>query len=395
MKKTYARDLTVGAVVLLAAFIFTIGVFSIGSEQRIWVSKVKYKLRIPEANGLQNGSPVRLAGVQVGTVTDVHFSDDSDETTIVVDLAVDERHQHRIRRDTVADVKILTLLGGEKYIELKPGTPSEPILQPGDYITVPQSFGFEQLGELSANISDDIQNISKSVRFILDTIQKQEGVVGRMLLDPNFGQEVFSDVGRSATLMRQTMEEIHAGRGLVGRMVNDDEYGRQTSESIRTSLNNIETILAKMTAEGGVLDRAVDPNGAMATALSDVQEAASNLRDFTADLKEGHGTVGKLVSDEQYAAEVLENVKEISRNLADITEKLNTGEGTLGALINDPQLHDDLMNVVRGVQKSKMITGLIRHYRKKGEKEQAREQERLRKENLRDDVIGVEPQGGE
>jgi len=395
MKKTYARDVTVGTVVLLAAFIFTIGVFSIGKEQRIWVSKVPYKLRVPDANGLQSGSPVRLAGVQVGTVTDVHFSEDPNVTTIVVELAVDERDQHRIREDTVANVRILTLLGGEKYIELTPGTPSKPVRPPGDYIPVPESFGFEQLGELSANVSDDIQSISKSIRFILDSIQSQQGVVGRMLLDPNFGQDLFDDVGRSAKLMRQTVEEIHDGKGLVGRMVSDEEYGRETSESIRASLENIETLLARMTAEGGVMDRALDPNGALSSALGDVQQAAADLRDFTADLKEGHGTIGKLVSDDQYADEVLSNVKEISRNLAEITAKLNQGDGTLGALINDPQLHDDLVNVVRGVQQSKIISGLIRHYRKKGEKEQAKEEERLRKEKLRDDVIGVEPQGGE
>src|SRR5262245_36166689 len=158
MRKTVLRDFTVGGVVLVAVFIFTIGIFSIGSQQRVWVAKVAYRLRVPDANGLQNGSPVRLAGVQVGAVTDINFPEDPNTSGIDVDLAIDHAHQHRIRQDTVANVRILTLLGGEKYVELVPGSPSQPVLPPGSYIEVPETFGMEQLGELSAGLADDLRS---------------------------------------------------------------------------------------------------------------------------------------------------------------------------------------------------------------------------------------------
>jgi len=74
------------------------------------------------------------------------------------------------------------------------------------------------------------------------------------------------------------------------------------------------------------------------------------------------------VTDKEYADEVLENIRKISADLAAITDKLNKGSGTAGAMINDPQLYEDLKSVVRGVQKSKIMSGMIRHYRKKGEK---------------------------
>lgn len=388
MKRTMSRDLTVGVVVLLAALIFTIGVFSIGSEQRIWVSKVGYRILVPEANGLQNGSPVRLAGVQVGTVTSVAFSSDPDEMGIEVDLAVDAAHQHRIRQDTVAQVKILTLLGGEKYIELTPGSPSSADLPAGSFIQVPPGFGIDQLGELSADLSEDLRSISSNVRVILDAVQRQEGVVGRMLLDPNFGDQVFSDVGRTAQLARETIEQMHDGKGLAGKLLSDEQFGRETAGSIRQSLRRIEELLEKASQPDSVVSEALDPNGRISAAMDNLHQATADLHDFTAELKEGRGVLGRMVGDEEYARELLQNIREISDNLADITRKLNEGEGTLGGMINDPQLYEDITHVIRGVKKSKLMSWLIRRYRKEGEQADG-------KGGKRDDVVAVEPpQGG-
>ncbi len=383
MRKTMGRDIMVGAVVLIAAFIFTIGIFSIGSEQRVWVRKVTYTVHLTEANGLQTGSPVRLAGVQVGTVTDVRFSEQQGDPAIVVSLSVDEAHQHRIRKDTVATVKILTLLGGEKYIELTPGTPSAEVLPPGGTITVPETFGIEQLGELSAGLADDLTSISNSVRIILETVQRQEGVIGRMLLDPKFGEEVFSDIGRSAQLARETLESVHEGKGLAGRIMMDDAYAERTLGAIDASLDRLEALLERAADPNGVLVQALDPNGRVAGAIDNVYRASAHLQDFTAELGEGGGTLGRIVSDRELAEELIGNMKTISDNLAEITSKLNRGDGTLGALINDPQLHEDLRSVVRGVQDSRLMSWLIRHYRKKGEKAEQRELERLEKEERR------------
>lgn len=387
-RTTVIRDVTVGAVVLVAALIFTIGIFSIGSEQRIWVRKVGYSIRIPDANGLQSGSPVRLAGVQVGTVTNVRFPEDPGQHGIEVDLTVDQAHQHRIREDTVANVKILALLGGEKYIELTPGSPERAALPPGSYITVPETFGMEQLGELSAGLAEDLRSISGNVRLVLETVQKQEGVVGRMLLDPNFGQQTFDDIATTARLTREMLEDVDQGRGMVGRLLSDDEFGRATVTSIRRSVERLETLMDKATAEQGVAHQVLDPNGKVAAAIDDLQQASADLQDFTADLKQGRGAIGRLVSDEAYAAEVLENFKKISADLAAITGRLNKGEGSIGGLINDPQLYQDLKDVVRGVQQSRVVGGLIRHYRKKGEKErrkqESREEEKPPQEEPRD-----------
>jgi phospholipid/cholesterol/gamma-HCH transport system substrate-binding protein len=394
-RKTLGRDLTVGLVVLVAAFIFTIGVFSVGSEQRVWVRKVGYLLEIPEANGLQGGSPVRLAGVQVGTVSSVIFSPDPNNTKIEVHLSVDQAHQHRIRDDTRATVKILTLLGGEKYVELSPGSPELPALPPGSIIQVPETFGMEQLGELSAGLADDIKSISANVRIVLERVMAQEGVVGRMLLDPNFGAQAFADISESARIGRRAMQDLDQGRGLVGRLVKDDKFAERSLASIETSLSRIEDLLDKATRADGPVQALLDPNGKAAASLENIQQASANLKDFTVQMKEGKGLAGRLMNDKQYSDEVLGNIRRMSADLAAITDKLNRGDGTLGGLINDPQLIEDLRNVVRGVRQSRILSWFIRNSREEGEKHQLKQEEKLRRQLERDPQKPKRPDTGE
>ncbi len=379
MKRKGLRDVMVGVVVLSAALIFTLGIFSIGSEQRVWVRKVTYRLKVPDANGIGSGSPVRLAGVQVGAITNVEFPTDPNVVTIEVELAVDQAFRNRIRQDTRAHVKILTLLGGDRYIELTPGTMSAEELPEDSYIEVPQSFGVEQLGELSESLSDDLQSISGNVRLILDKITSQEGLVGKVLLDPNFGTAALSDLGKAAHELRQITETINDGKGLAGRLVTDEAFARETTASIKESLGEIRTLLAKLNEQGGMLDQAMDPNGKLATALDNFEAVTSDLRDVAGRIQDGKGLAGRLVADDELARELLANMRKITADLASVTDKLNRGEGTAGAFINDPQLYEDLRSVLRGVQKSKIMGGLIRHYREEGEQAAQKEAERQRK----------------
>src|SRR5262249_26532896 len=188
-------------------------------------------------------------------------------TNIEIQLAVDQAHQHRIRDDTRATVKILTLLGGEKYVELSPGSPDHPVLPPGSMIPVPETFGMEQLGELSADLADDIKSISANVRVILDRVMAQQGVVGRMLLDPNFGSQTFDDIAASARIGRRAMEDLDRGRGLVGHLLKDEEFAHTTLASVQTSLHNLEALMDKANREGGPVQDLVDPHGKVAVTI--------------------------------------------------------------------------------------------------------------------------------
>lgn len=90
--------------------------------------------RFENISGLNVRSPVTIAGVRVGRVTDISFDPQTFEA--VVTLTIDSSYKE-IPDDTSASVFTSGLLG-EKYIGLEPGGSME-YLQDGDEIQLTQS----------------------------------------------------------------------------------------------------------------------------------------------------------------------------------------------------------------------------------------------------------------
>ena len=87
----------------------------------------RYTVTLDDASGLPLGSPVRLAGVEVGSVEAIEVVDAKARVTLVVDPAVE------LHTDAVAGPRAKSLLG-QKYLELRPGSEDAPRLAVGDAI---------------------------------------------------------------------------------------------------------------------------------------------------------------------------------------------------------------------------------------------------------------------
>lgn len=85
-------------------------------------------------NQVDDETPVRVAGVEVGKVKKVEAAGDPRRGSVVTFRVTDDGVS--VRRDARAEIRWKTLLGGEMYIDLHPGSPSAPEL--GD-ATIPAS----------------------------------------------------------------------------------------------------------------------------------------------------------------------------------------------------------------------------------------------------------------
>src|SRR5712672_119216 len=134
MPNKLARELGVGMVIAAALIVFAVAVLAISQESRMFQPKIHYWTRFDNTSGLVKGSPVRLIGVQIGTVESVVFPNELKENRIKVEIRVDRNFGPRIRHGTVAYLKSLSYLSQDKYIELTPGDPAQPELVAGDFI---------------------------------------------------------------------------------------------------------------------------------------------------------------------------------------------------------------------------------------------------------------------
>jgi len=124
--KKFDLELSVGIFVL--AGIICLGYLSIRLAKMEILGGNRYEVYaiFPDIGGLQTGSSVVIAGVEVGRVTSIIMEDY--EAKVVLSLSKDIK----LQEDTIAAIKTRGLIG-EKYLSLTPGG-SEKIIKPGGQI---------------------------------------------------------------------------------------------------------------------------------------------------------------------------------------------------------------------------------------------------------------------
>jgi phospholipid/cholesterol/gamma-HCH transport system substrate-binding protein len=98
------------------------------------VDGYKIKVYFENIGGLKVKSPVTMAGVRVGRVSEIYFDNESYRAVVV--LNIDGRYK-KIPKDTGAAILTSGLLG-EQYVGLDAGG-AEEYLRDGDKITLAQS----------------------------------------------------------------------------------------------------------------------------------------------------------------------------------------------------------------------------------------------------------------
>lgn len=106
-----------------------------------------------DAQNMSTRSPVRIAGVDVGQVTHVEpYSEDSELTVVTMEIEDDGLPIHE---DAELKVRPRIFLEGNFFVELDPGTGSQPELDDGDTVPVAQTSGSVQLDEVLTALQSD------------------------------------------------------------------------------------------------------------------------------------------------------------------------------------------------------------------------------------------------
>jgi len=313
----------IGLLITVALVILMVTIFSLGAEQRFWERKVQYEIHFTRTGGLQVGSQVSLNGVPIGSVAEMRFPPDPAVSYIQVLVNVRGDVAGRIREDTVASIRTFGLLG-DRYIELSAGSPESPLVPPGGLIASIDPVDIESLVGRGGDIVTNIVEVTASLKDVLQTIQRGEGLLGAMLRNRELGESTLLDLQRTMANVQETtrsldqiLARVEHGEGLLGQLTGKTPDARALAEHVK--------------------------------------RAARSLDQFTARLNRGDGVVVRLVEDEAYARRVLGNLDRALADLADVAAKLDRGQGTLGKLVNDPTLYQEAKGLVSRVRGSWLL----------------------------------------
>src|SRR3989338_10403239 len=103
-RRELALKFRVGVFVLVALAAFLGMIYALGARARLFEARYTIHADFAEVGGLTEGATVRLAGVQIGRVSDVRLPG-APGGKVRVDLNIAKRFADRIRRDSGARIE--------------------------------------------------------------------------------------------------------------------------------------------------------------------------------------------------------------------------------------------------------------------------------------------------
>jgi phospholipid/cholesterol/gamma-HCH transport system substrate-binding protein len=366
-RSSVLHQYTVGLVVLIALTIFAGTILIIGQETRLFVATNRYRTNFSDASGLRVGSPVTMSGVRVGTITTINLPTDPQSQGIEVVLSIDEVFAARVREGTTAKVVFLQIVANEKAVDLNPGDPDKPVLREGAFIPPEPS---QEILETGRTIADTLEQVTADLREILGAIRRGEGLLGKAIVDPEFGKEGIEKIDEALDSLNSLLARMERGEGLMGKALADQEFAEQVSSDLAGILAKLASISERLDRGEGLLGQ-MTVSGESDSLLGDAAAAATALKGVAERLESGEGLAARLVNDRELADRLSFNLDELVQRLASIATKIDQGQGTLGQLVNERTLHDDVEELITGVRSSKLMSWLFRRYHRKGEEELA------------------------
>jgi phospholipid/cholesterol/gamma-HCH transport system substrate-binding protein len=111
------------------------------------------KAAFQTANNVKQNSAVRIAGVNVGKVTKVDFLHKG-QPQAVVTMRIDKKGLP-IHKDATMMIRPRIFLEGNFFVDIKPGSPSSPVLGDGDMVPANQTSTPVQLDQILTSLQSD------------------------------------------------------------------------------------------------------------------------------------------------------------------------------------------------------------------------------------------------
>lgn len=345
-----SSELRVGIFVTAAVLIGGALVFAIGGNSSLFSSKVDFEVHFPSVDGLRTGSPVRIAGIEIGTVDRVDFG--TEDGQVHVGISVREDGSAFVREGSAASIGSKGLLGDQLVdISIGEGDPlPEGSVIPSAERSLLTSFlgpsGTDAEGILSnvnrateglattladPQVQQDLRDIIHSLATITALVHENDGTVRRLLNDP----EMADDVQATLRGLRDTSGELNQTMRGVRRIVGEVEHGDGTAHAIIYGQEGRQLL-------GGLAITA----GEVSTLLRDIRTGDNNAHELL------YGEDGR---------NLITNLTTMSNDLREIVSDVRQGRGTIGGLLVDPSIYEDIKRLVGNLQRNEILRSLVRY----------------------------------
>lgn len=287
-------EIIVGIFVLVALGIFAYMGFQVGAFRFDRMRYHSYQMTFKDVSGLSRKAPVKIAGVTVGWIESISLQTGSQTRASTLFMI---HRDYVLHSDAHAIIRQDGLLG-PKYVEIVPGDPLLPRLEPGCLLAGP-------------------------------------------CREPQSVDEIFNNMSR----ITGNIEE-------VSRSLKNAIGGVEGGEQLKTILQNISVAAQKIASFSDAIDRSIAHNEGNLDSLFNIGTNVQRLSDRIdrAIFPVIEHDLNKVTSVIDSLNETSGQIRDSFKSISSIAEKIDQGKGAVGKLINDDETYNDLKFAAKGLK---------------------------------------------
>jgi phospholipid/cholesterol/gamma-HCH transport system substrate-binding protein len=319
-------QLKVGITVIAASLTLGILVFLMSGTSGLFTPRITLKSYFDNAQGVRNGAPVRLSGVDIGNITGIRIVADKDKqlTPVEITMKVSAKYSYDLRRDSMTSLDTAGVLG-ETYLEIESAQAVGAPAQDGDTLPTQVHPDFNQVVRASQSTLENMDALLKRADRILAFAESGKGSLGKLIYDPTLYNRLSSTVAD----LQKIVEQVGSGQGSLGALISRSEAYDKFIGTLDKMNGVIDDIQAGKGTAGKFLK---DP-----ALYNNANDTIANIKKLTEDINAGKGTIGKLAKDDELAKKLDNTITKLS----ELTTELEAGQGTAGRFFKDEALFNN------------------------------------------------------
>ena len=291
-------EIKVGLFVFLGLALLGVLLLQFSKSASLWRGTYEVHLHAVNVGGITPRAGVLLAGVQVGTVSDIRLADDGKSVTI--DLKI--YREFPIYHDARFVIEQAGFLG-DQFISIIPTTNSPPVLADGANVPCQEPFNLQEVARSTAGFIQRMDDTAKKLDASVTDLRAK--VLNAETLD-NFS----TSITNLRVFTEQALDAVHG----ISTMVNTN--GAQVGIAVSNAVFfSSQLIQLGDSAQGVLATNSVNIN----QATKDIADTTATFKQLAADLQAGRGLAGALLQSPELAT----NMQAIAANLAVTSSNLN------------------------------------------------------------------------
>lgn len=290
----------VGLFVVVGLVLLAVLMLGFAKGLSFFQSSYTINLRAGNVGGLKPRSFVLMAGVQVGTVSEIRLAPDG--KSVVMGLRIFGQYQDKIHKDARFVIEQSGFLG-DQYVSILPTQNQGPVFTNGEEAQAEAPFNLQETARAAAGFIRRIDDTARRVNETIDDLR-------RNLLN----QETLTNLATAAGNLRVASERA------LGAVNDIDLLVTTNRPALAMASTNLVYFSSQMNQFAGGLSQVLATNAPdIQNAVKNIETSSEVMKNLLSDVQAGNGSVGALLRDRQMAA----NLSEIAQNLSITTSNLN------------------------------------------------------------------------